>query len=77
MVKVRRIDADGNYKDIFSSSKHLVPGDIIIVEDDRIAPCDFIITNGSCVINEAILTGESAAVLKNCLHDSNYDIENF
>ena len=53
-----------------------MPGDIFIIEDDKIAPCDFIIINGSCVINEAILTGESAAVMKNSFHQYNYDIHN-
>ena len=34
-------------------------------------PCDMILLNGSCVINEAMLTGESAAVVKNCIVPSN------
>jgi magnesium-transporting ATPase (P-type) len=43
LVKVRRIDTDGNYKDIFSSSKHLVPGDIIIISTGENIPCDIVI----------------------------------
>lgn len=33
----------------------------------KLMPCDMILLNGSCIINEAILTGESAAFVKNCI----------
>jgi cation-transporting ATPase 13A3/4/5 len=40
---------------------------LAVIPNENIMPCDMILINGSCVINEAILTGESAAVVKNCI----------
>lgn len=51
---------------IISSAK-LVPGDVFVVPDNRIMPCDAILLNGSCIMNESMLTGESIPVLKNSL----------
>lgn len=46
-------------------SKQLVPGDIIIVQDGQLIPADArIIESHELKINEAMLTGESAAVFK-------------
>ncbi|CAD8092827.1 unnamed protein product [Paramecium sonneborni] len=47
------------------SSKEIVPGDLIEVRDDWIVPCDCILLNGSCIINESMLTGESIPIIKN------------
>ena len=44
-----------------------MPGDIIEIPDNSIIPCDLILLNGSCVMNEATLTGESIPVIKNAL----------
>lgn len=47
-------------------SKNLVPGDIIIVQDGQLIPADVrIIESHELKINEAMLTGESAGVVKN------------
>lgn len=47
-------------------SKYLVPGDIIIVQDGQVIPADMrIIESHELKINEAMLTGESAGVVKN------------
>ena len=55
------------------SSIDLVPGDIIEIEDGVIFPCDLILLNGSCVVNECMLTGESTPVLKTSLpYNKNY-----
>lgn len=47
------------------SSKAIVPGDLIEVRDDWSVPCDCILLNGSCIINESMLTGESIPIIKN------------
>ena len=45
-------------------SKMLVPGDVIIVPENKSLPCDLILLTGGAVVNEAMLTGESIPVLK-------------
>ena len=52
-----------SYKQIVSSLD-LVPGDIIEIPDNKILPCDVILLNGSCIMNESMLTGESVPILK-------------
>lgn len=66
-IEVKRIDKDGNSFHEIISSKDLVPGDVAVIPNENIMPCDMILLNGQCVINEAMLTGESAAVVKNCI----------
>jgi cation-transporting ATPase 13A2 len=47
------------------SSRDLVPGDLIEVPEDGLAlPCDLILVNGTVIVNEAMLTGESTPVIK-------------
>ncbi len=46
------------------STKDLVPGDLFEVEDDLMIPCDAILISGECIVNEAMLTGESIPVIK-------------
>ncbi|KAH8583775.1 P-type ATpase3 [Cryptosporidium sp. chipmunk genotype I] len=45
-------------------NSELVPGDIIHVYENSIVPCDLLLLSGSAVVNESMLTGESAEVLK-------------
>jgi cation-transporting ATPase 13A2 len=45
------------------SSETLVPGDVFLVES-AICPCDAILLNGECLVNESMLTGESVPVSK-------------
>ncbi|EGR30929.1 hypothetical protein IMG5_120940 [Ichthyophthirius multifiliis] len=53
------------------SSLHLVPGDLIEISDGEIMPCDTILLNGQCVMNESMLTGESIPIIKSCLPHNN------
>lgn len=48
-------------------STDLVPGDIIEVTPDEVVPCDLILLEGQCLIDESLLTGESVPMLKNQL----------
>ncbi|XP_054838262.1 probable cation-transporting ATPase 13A5 [Eublepharis macularius] len=47
------------------ASSSLVPGDVILLEGQKHSlPCDALLLEGSCVINEGMLTGESVPVTK-------------
>ncbi|XP_033004101.1 probable cation-transporting ATPase 13A5 [Lacerta agilis] len=46
-------------------SCQLVPGDVLLLESQKFSlPCDAILIEGSCVVNEGMLTGESVPVTK-------------
>ena len=59
-------------------SGEVVPGDIVEVPENRILPCDLLLLTGSCIANEAMLTGESIPVIKSSLphNEEIYDINN-
>jgi len=52
------------------SSAELVPGDLILIKNRSKLPCDCILIKGSCIMNEAILTGESIPINKTSLLSS-------
>ncbi|XP_042811923.1 probable cation-transporting ATPase 13A4 [Panthera leo] len=46
-------------------SRFLVPGDLLILTGNKVQmPCDAILIDGSCVVDEGMLTGESIPVTK-------------
>ncbi|CAJ0583794.1 unnamed protein product, partial [Mesorhabditis spiculigera] len=48
----------------------LVPGDIVLLPNHPVTlPCDLLLLNGSVILNEAMLTGESVPVTKTALTD--------
>jgi cation-transporting ATPase 13A2 len=46
------------------SSEELVPGDLIEIPDQFTMPCDCVVLQGTIIVNEAMLTGESIPVTK-------------
>jgi len=56
---------DGHILDSISDA--LVPGDVIVVPDNCIMPCDMVLLSGQCIVNESMLTGESVPVIKNAI----------
>ncbi|CAD8171278.1 unnamed protein product [Paramecium pentaurelia] len=46
------------------NSNEIVPGDLIEVQNDWTVPCDCILLNGSAIVNESMLTGESIPIIK-------------
>lgn len=69
MVKCRR---EGRWLDEGISTSRLVPGDVIRLElrtsgaspIETIVPCDLLLLSGACVVNEAMLSGESTPLQK-------------
>ena len=58
-------------KIVTKSSRQLVPGDILIIPVNGIElPCDVVLLNGSCIVNESSLTGESVPTVKTAIDDS-------
>ncbi|KAM4693462.1 putative cation-transporting ATPase 13A4 [Discoglossus pictus] len=55
----------GKNKGVFEEvSCHLAPGDILNIKRNTILPCDALLINGGCIVNESMLTGESIPVTK-------------
>ena len=55
---------DGQTKMVNMSSKDVVPGDVVFLKEAIKIPFDAIILEGSALINECSLTGESVPVVK-------------
>ncbi|KFV75437.1 putative cation-transporting ATPase 13A5, partial [Dryobates pubescens] len=46
-------------------SRYLVPGDMLLLDGRKLSlPCDAVLIDGSCIVNEGMLTGESIPVTK-------------
>ncbi|EAR86806.2 E1-E2 ATPase family protein (macronuclear) [Tetrahymena thermophila SB210] len=52
-------------------SKDIVVGDIIILQDKQILPCDCVLISGEALLNEVSLTGESLPIPKYSLPSTN------
>jgi P-type E1-E2 ATPase len=52
-------------------SADLVPGDVIEIPENCSIPCDLCLLTGTCIVNEAMLTGESIPVIKNSIPYTN------
>ncbi|XP_029381134.1 probable cation-transporting ATPase 13A3 isoform X2 [Echeneis naucrates] len=80
---VVRVSVCRGGKDIQEAmSTELVPGDVVIIPANGIImPCDAVLIQGTCIVNESMLTGESIPVTKTSLPSvgaeaaSSYDIE--
>ena len=62
---VQVVRTDSNLGSSMIDPSELVPGDVIIIpKDGCILQCDAALMNGTCLTDEAMLTGESVPVLK-------------
>ncbi|KAI9310292.1 hypothetical protein BX666DRAFT_2009139 [Dichotomocladium elegans] len=64
-------------------SDELLPGDVVSItrtKEDQGVPCDLVIADGSCIVNEAMLSGESTPLLKESVAlrnpDESFDLVN-
>ncbi|KAJ2235116.1 hypothetical protein IWW45_002868, partial [Coemansia sp. RSA 485] len=58
-----RILRDGSWQN--GSAEDLLPGDVFeVVGSMHILPCDAVLLEGDCIVNESMLTGESVPVAK-------------
>ena len=82
-IKVKRDfllnDSNEFYKEI--KPQELLPGDIIFLKANEFVPCDCLIIEGECIVNESNLTGKLNVYKKTALKDSgeyfNYKQANF
>lgn len=75
-----KITARRNNVEVKISSNELLPGDIMVVPNNCLMPCDAVLMTGSAIVNESMLTGESVPVIKNSLSPFGkelYDPNNF
>ncbi|KAK8898836.1 hypothetical protein M9Y10_001128 [Tritrichomonas musculus] len=56
------VKRNGEWKKAMSDT--IVPGDLIILDQEVMCPCDLVIISGRAVLNEAMLTGESTPQIK-------------
>jgi E1-E2 ATPase len=67
-VRVRR---DGAWVDVDSAD--LVPGDVVKLGAGERVPCDVVVIDGTCVVDESSLTGESLPCIKSAApNDATY-----
>ncbi|KAJ2331454.1 hypothetical protein GGI00_003246, partial [Coemansia sp. RSA 2681] len=58
-----RVLRDGTWRD--GSAEELLPGDVFeLVPSMHVLPCDAVLLEGDCIVNESMLTGESVPVAK-------------
>ena len=70
-VNVYRKGKDDEIFPINIDSTELVPGDLYeIPEDGKSLPCDTILINGSVIVNESLITGDTSPVLKNGMNEN-------
>ncbi|KAH9599949.1 hypothetical protein LSM04_004368 [Trypanosoma melophagium] len=63
-VPVSEVTVVRGGEDVRITTQELLPMDLMVVENNVPCPVDALIVNGTCVVNEATLTGESTPQLK-------------
>ena len=66
-IKVKRKSKLINNSDVFYEIKNcdLLPGDIIYLKSNDLVPCDCLILEGECIVNESNLNGSLNIFKKN------------
>ncbi|KAF5301425.1 hypothetical protein FQA39_LY02154 [Lamprigera yunnana] len=64
-VQVLRPNSVWGHTETTFDSKHLVPGDLLVIPPTGcVMTCDAVLLTGNCIVNESSLTGESIPVTK-------------
>ncbi|CAG8559023.1 16624_t:CDS:10, partial [Cetraspora pellucida] len=79
-IKPYQIHVRRNRRWTPTDSDQLLPGDLVSIvrsKEDSGVPCDMILLQGSCIVNEAMLSGESTPLLKEsiALRDGNDELD--
>ncbi|CAB3409505.1 unnamed protein product [Caenorhabditis bovis] len=62
-------------KEMVIGSEQLVPGDILLIPPHGcLMQCDCVLMNGTAIVNESVLTGESVPITKVALTDETHDM---
>ena len=77
-LRVKRKNKYMNSTDLFFEIKNcdLLPGDIIYLKSKDLVPCDCLILEGDCIVNESHLTG-SLDILKKTSLENNNELFNY
>jgi len=77
-LRVKRKNKYMNGTDLFFEIKNcdLLPGDIIYLKSKDLVPCDCLILEGDCIVNESHLTG-SLDILKKTSLENNNELFNY
>ena len=72
-LRVKRKNKYMNSSDLFFEIKNcdLLPGDIIYLKSKDLVPCDCLILEGDCIVNESHLTGSLDVIKKTSLENNN------
>lgn len=55
---------EGELKELRISSHDLIQGDLLYINPEEIVPCDILLIEGNCIVNEGLLTGETTPIQK-------------
>jgi len=61
---LRRVSSEEEPEAVSIMSSDIVPGDVVELQCPFVVPCDMVLLNGQCIVNESMLTGESTPVVK-------------
>ena len=78
MIKVKRKHKLENNTNFYQEIKNcdILPGDIIYLKSNDYVPCDCLILEGDCIVNESNLTG-NLNIYKKCSLENNNELFNY
>nr|CCC91813.1 unnamed protein product [Trypanosoma congolense IL3000] len=74
-VPVRKLTVIRGGMEVEIKTNELLPMDLIVIDSNAPCPADAILIRGTCVVNEAMLTGESTPQLKEAVEDADIPLE--